>query len=85
MNFTAINYPPVNTVPGAQGAVGDAAPAFSTENGNPITVSAPDVGVGVVTVTLSVATAPSPSSNPPGWSVTGNGTPTLTLTGTVAR
>src|SRR5205085_1453623 len=49
------NEPPVNTVPGAQTVLEDKPLAFSTDNGNQISISDPDAGNASVRVTLTMA------------------------------
>jgi len=54
INITAVNDPPLNTVPGAQIMNEDTALVFSSGNGNQISVSDVDAGSNDIQVTLSV-------------------------------
>ncbi|HEX3248034.1 MAG TPA: choice-of-anchor Q domain-containing protein [Pyrinomonadaceae bacterium] len=54
ITITAVNDPPVNTVPGAQSTAQNTPLVFSTGNSNAISVADPDAGSNTVQVTLTV-------------------------------
>jgi hypothetical protein len=78
-----INDAPVNSVPGAQHLDEDTTLIFSAANGNAISV-ADDAGPNPIQVTLQVLQGTLTLSQQTGLAVTGNGTGTVTATGTVA-
>ena len=78
VNVTAVNDPPVNTVPGAQ--------ITNEDSPLPITgVSVTDVDSGNLTTTLSVANGSIVVTGGGGATVTGNGSGTVVLNGTAAQ
>ena len=90
ITITAVNDPPVNTVPGAQTTPGNTPLVFSTGNSNAISFADVDAGAATnITVTVSVTAgtgllSAGPSGTaPPLTTVTGNNTATLQLTGSV--
>ncbi|HKS28088.1 MAG TPA: cadherin-like domain-containing protein [Pyrinomonadaceae bacterium] len=86
INVTAVNTAPVNTVPGPQTVDEDTDLIFSTANGNAISVADVDVGTGDVTVTLTSGSGVLTLGSTAGLtSVTGDGTGSVTLTGTPAN
>jgi len=83
-SITAVNDAPVNAVPGAQATDEDTALVFSGGNGNAITVS--DVDTASVTVTLTATNGVATLGGTAGLaSVTGNGTASVVLSGTLAN
>jgi hypothetical protein len=90
VNVTPVNDAPVNTVPGTQTFNEDTGRVFSTANGNTISIADVDAATGDVTTTVSVlngtltagGTAPQQAAL---TSMTGSGTNTLVLTGTIAE
>lgn len=87
IRVTAVDDAPVTAVPAAQTTLEDTARVFSTANGNAITISDTDAGAaGLETVTLSVARGTLTLGSTTGLTgLTGNGTATVTFTGTVAQ
>ena len=87
IHVKAVDDAPVTAAPGAQTVAEDTALAFSAANGNAITISDSDAGPsGVETVTLSVAHGNVTLSSTTGLSgISGNGTGSVTFTGTVAQ
>ncbi|MEQ1651594.1 MAG: tandem-95 repeat protein, partial [Hyphomicrobium sp.] len=81
VTVTAVNDAPVNTVPGAQTAPEDTSIVFNSANGNAITVADVDSNV---TTTLTVANGALTLGSIAGVTVTGNGTGTVTVSGTPA-
>ncbi len=71
-------------MPGAQSGTEDTNLVFSTANSNAITVSDVDAEGGNETVTLSVAHGTLTLSTENDLTVTGDGTGTVQLTGTIA-
>ena len=86
INVTAINDAPVNTVPGAQTVTENRNVAFSSLNGNAISIADLDSGGADVEVTLSSATGSLLLPDLTGLTLTGgaNGTGTLTVRASVA-
>ncbi len=84
IDVQAVNDPPVNTVPNAQTAGEEAALVFSLLTGNRISVADVDAGVSPLRVTLTAPDGTLTLGSSAGVIVTGNGTGTLTVTGTAA-
>ncbi|HEY9239154.1 MAG TPA: Ig-like domain-containing protein [Burkholderiaceae bacterium] len=82
LTITGTNDAPVITVPPAQTTLEDAPRIFSAANGNAITVA--DVDGDVLTTTLGVANGTLTLGSTAGVTVSGNGTGSVTLTGTAA-
>lgn len=84
-DVVASNASPVNTLPAEQTIAEDTALVFSVAQGNRISVSDPDAGDGtlqvIVAVTNGVFTL---SSTPADVAVTGNGSATVTLVGSLS-
>jgi hypothetical protein len=79
------NRPPVNLIPFvAQTTLENQPITFSSANGNAISVSDPDAGSNTVQVTLTVVGGTATLSTLSGLSGSGNGTSSLTYTGTTA-
>jgi VCBS repeat-containing protein len=83
ITIAAVNDPPVNTVPGAQTAFKDQDFVFSAANNNALQTSDADAGNNNVQVTLSVPSGTLTVGNTAGVTAGGNGTATVSLTGTV--
>jgi choice-of-anchor C domain-containing protein len=84
VTITPVNDAPVNTVPGAQSVAEDTGLVFSAANGNAVTVADPDIGAGGATVTLSVLHGTLTLGSVAGLTaLSGDGTGTVTLTGTL--
>jgi len=89
ITFTVVNDPPVNTVPGAQTTPGNTPLVFS--GGNAISIADPDAGGADVQIVLTVPAgqgtlAPGAAGTvPPLTTVTGSGTNSLTLVGSLAE
>ncbi len=83
LTITAVNDAPTNAVPAAQTAPAAGSLVFSSGNGNAITVG--DVDGGALTVTLSIGGGTLTLSGTSGLSVTGDGTGTVTLAGSIAN
>ena len=81
VNVAAVNDAPVNTVPGAQSSAEDTNLIFSAANGNAITVVDVDSSV---TTTLTVVNGTLTLGSIAGITVTGNGSGTVTVSGTPA-
>ncbi len=81
VTVAAVNDAPVNTVPGAQNTTEDTSVVFNTANGNAITVADVDSNV---TSTLTIANGALTLGSIAGVTVTGNGTGTVTISGTPA-
>ncbi|GJE54785.1 hypothetical protein EKPJFOCH_1269 [Methylobacterium thuringiense] len=81
---TAVNDAPVNGVPAGQSVNEDTDLVFSAANANRITVSDADADGGSLTTTLSVVHGILTVGSAANVVVSGTGTSTLTLTGTVA-
>ena len=73
------DHPPVNTVPAAQSTSEDTSKVFSSANGNAITVA--DVDGGTLTTTLTVISGTLIASAFAGATIAGNGTGTVTISG----
>ena len=78
INVTAVNDAPVNTVPGIQGTVINAAKVISG-----LSIADVDAGASSMTVTLNVGSGTLSAVATTGVTIVGNGTATVTLTGTV--
>jgi len=85
VTVTAVDDPPVNTVPGAQTVAEDAALVFSTANHNAISVSDVDANGGAETVTLKVGNGTLTLATENGLTVTGDGSNDVVLTGDLAH
>jgi VCBS repeat-containing protein len=83
VSVTAVNDPPVNTMPGPQTTAEDTARVFSSGNGNQITVG--DVDSASVTTTLSVLHGALTATAGGGATITANGSASVTIAGTVAQ
>ena len=81
VTVTAVNDAPANTVPGAQTTTEDVGVTFGTATGNEITVADVDSNV---TTTLTIANGTLLLGSTSGVTVTGNGTATVTVSGTPA-
>ena len=81
VTVTSVNDPPVNTVPGATQTVVRTAPSFT--GGSTISVADPDNNL--TSATLTVTNGVLNASNAGGATVGGNGTTTVTVTGTQAN
>jgi hypothetical protein len=87
INVTALNDPPVNSLPGAQSTNEDATLTLSTGTTNVISISDPDAGASAVQVTLTATNGTMTLAGITGLSfTTGSGTAdaTMTFTGTIA-
>ena len=87
INVTAVNDPPVNTVPGSQSTNAKHA-AGLRRGGNQISVADPDAGTNSIQVTLTATNGTLTLSGTTGLSFTvGDGTAdaTMTFTGTIAN
>ncbi|MCE4224898.1 tandem-95 repeat protein [Methylobacterium sp. C25] len=84
VTVVAVDDPPVNTVPVAQTTNEDTSLVFSAANGTAITIDDVDARGGSLTTTLSVLHGVISLGSTAGVSVTGNGTGTVTVTGTIA-
>jgi hypothetical protein len=86
---TAVNDPPTNTVPGAQSTPHNTPEVFSAANGNAITIGDRDALSADVRTTVAVSsgtlTLGAAGTAPPLTSVTGNGTASVVLVGTLAE
>ena len=80
----SINQPPVNTVPATQTVLEDTPLAFSTANGNRISINDPDAASASVRVTLTI-TGGTASIGTAGLSVTGNGGTSIVATGSISN
>ncbi|WP_300329058.1 DUF4347 domain-containing protein, partial [Accumulibacter sp.] len=81
VTITAVNDPPVNTVPGAQTTGEDTNLVFSTANGNALSIADPDGGAGTFEVTLSVTNGTLTLGGTAGLSfVSGDGSADTTMT-----
>ena len=84
---TAVNDPPVNSVPAAQSVDQDSTLVFSSGSGNPIAISDVDAGSGSVRVTLAASNGVLSLSGTTGLAfIVGDGTSdgTMTIEGTLA-
>ena len=82
---TAVNDAPINVVPAAQTTPEDTAQVFSSANGNAISVSDAD-GAGVaLTTTISITNGSFNAIIGGGAVITGNGTGTVSISGTAAQ
>jgi hypothetical protein len=82
--ISAVNQPPVNSVPGDQNGAEDTPITFSAGSGNAITVSDIDADGGDEKVTLSVNQGTLALGSTNNLTVTGNGSASVTLMGTIA-
>jgi VCBS repeat-containing protein len=86
ITVTAVNDAPVNGVPAATQTFDEDTPlTFSSGNGNAITVADVDVAAGNLQVTLATTAGTITLGGTTGLTVTGNGTGSVQLTGTVAN
>ncbi len=86
ITVTPANDAPVNSVPGPQGTAQNTVLVFSVTNGNAITVSDIDAGPGALVVTLSASNGTLTLGSQVGLSsVTGDGTGTVVMSGTIAN
>ncbi len=88
ITITAVNDPPVNTVPGLQGTAQNTPLVFSSGTSNQISVADPDAGANSIQITLTVTNGTLTLSGVSGLSFTvGDGTAdaTMTFTGTIAN
>ncbi len=85
ISVTAVNDPPVNTVPTAQSTNEDTALVFSAANGNELKVGDPDAGNNPIQVTLSASNGTLTLAQISGltFGAGANGNSTMTVTGTV--
>ena len=84
-DIAPVNDAPVITMPGPQ-ITDDVTPVvFSAANGNAISISDPDAGNGLLTSTLTATSGTLTPSAGSGASITGSGTATLLITGTLAQ
>src|SRR4030095_12711373 len=81
----AVNDAPVNTVPAAQTMSEDGTLTFSTANGNAISIADVDAGSSRVQVTLAATNGVLTLAGTTGLTVSGNGTATVTVTGSLAN
>ena len=84
INVTPVDDPPVNTVPGAQSTGRNSTHVFSAANGNGISIADVDAGNAAVQVTLSSANGSIALGTLVGLTGSGNGTASLTYSGTIA-
>ncbi|UXY14237.1 Ig-like domain-containing protein [Chitiniphilus purpureus] len=85
VQVNAVNDAPVNTVPAAQSVAEDTALVFSSANGNAIRIGDVDAGSRSMTVTLTATHGVLHlGSNSGGVTLSGNGSDTVTLTGSVS-
>ncbi|MEA2438345.1 MAG: hypothetical protein QOF65_2901, partial [Thermoleophilaceae bacterium] len=82
---SAVNDAPGVGVPAAQSTNEDTALTFSTANANAITVSDVDAGASGITVTLKVDNGTLSLAGTSGLTVSGNGTGTVTASGTTSN
>ena len=80
---TPVNDAPILSLPGAQTTDDDTAIVFSYANGNAISVSDVDAGNGAVTLNLSVSSGTLQAPGGTGAAISGNGTATLQIDGTI--
>src|SRR5262245_37174040 len=85
ITVNAVNDAPVNTVPAAQTMSEDGALTFSTANGNAISIADVDAGSSSVQVTLAATNGLLTLAGTSGLTVAGNGTGTVTVTGSLAN
>src|SRR6185312_9644255 len=85
ITVNAVNDAPVNAVPAAQTMNEDGTLTFSSANGNAISIADVDAGSGNVQVTLAVTNGVLTLAGISGLTVSGNGTGTVTVTGTLAN
>ena len=85
-NVDPVNDAPVNTVPGAQSVNEDGTLTFNAGNGNLISIADLDAGAADLTTTVSIADGVlNVGATMAGLSVTGAGTNSLILVGTLAE
>ncbi|MDT5060593.1 MAG: trimeric autotransporter adhesin, partial [Acidobacteriota bacterium] len=85
VNVTNVNEAPVNTVPAAQSTAENFALVFSSANGNLISIADVDAGSNPVKVTLTATNGTLTLSGTTGLTVTGNGTASVLITGTLTN
>ncbi len=85
VTVSPVDDAPVAAVPGRQAAAGGSTLTFSSANGNAISVSDIDAGTSPVQVTLGVTSGTLTAVATSGVSIVGNGSGSVTLTGTVAK
>src|SRR6185295_9799939 len=85
ITVNAVNDAPVNTVPVAQSMNEDGTLTFSAANGNAISIADVDAGSSTVQVTLAATNGVLTLAGTTGLTVSGNGTGTVTVTGTLAN
>jgi hypothetical protein len=87
ITITAVNDPPVNTIPGPQSTNEDTAKVFSSGNANQISVADVDLNANPIKITLTATNGTVTLSTTAGLSfTTGDGTadPVMVFTGTLA-
>jgi hypothetical protein len=85
VTVTCVNDPPVNTVPAAQSVDEDTDLVFSSGNSNALSVADIDAGSGNIQVTVSALNGTITPATGSGASITGNGTSSATITGTLTQ
>jgi VCBS repeat-containing protein len=85
ITVAAVDDAPSNTVPGAQSTAEDTGLTFSSGNGNLVAISDVDALAGNVTTTLTATNGTITLSGTGGLSVTGDGTSSVQLTGTLSN
>jgi hypothetical protein len=86
ISVSAVNDPPVNTLPGAQSTNEDTPLIFSASNGNAISIADLDAGAGPTEVTLTATNGTVTLSGTTGLTIVvgADGTNTVTVRGTIA-
>jgi hypothetical protein len=84
VSVAASNDAPVNTVPGSQTTDEDSSKTLSTGNGNAISIADVDAGSSNVELTHSVSHGTLTLGSTAGLTVTGDGTATVDLTGSIS-
>jgi hypothetical protein len=84
VNLSAVNDPPVNSVPATQSGTEDTTLVFSTANGNLISVSDVDAGAASVKLTLQSTHGTLLLSGTANLTVTGDGTSLVVANGSIA-
>src|SRR5262249_3642845 len=87
LTITAVNDAPVLTAPGPPTTAEDTALVFATASGNALSLADVDAGAGTERLTLTVTngTLTLGSTAGLGFSAGGNGTASMTVTGTLAN
>src|SRR5262249_1384024 len=85
ITVNAVNDAPVNSVPAAQTMNEDGTLTFSSATGNAISISDVDAGTSNVQVTLAVTNGLLNLAGTAGLTVSGNGTGTVVVTGSLAN